>query len=113
MNNGIIITVNLPGRLEGSVRHTETQTIKTDISPEGSRKPIWATKEITHTDRKQSDCYLKVNISEEVVDSWTGGKPPYHVKARDWQKYGRNKKIAAYVAEFDRGYGVDFSSIGE
>lgn len=110
-NNGLIITVYLPGRLEGSVRHTETQSFKTDISPVGAKRPVWGNVEIVHNDRRDSQCYLKVNISEEVLSQWLGGKPPYHVKSRDWQKYGKMKKIAAYVAEFDRGYGVEFSEV--
>lgn len=111
MNNGLVITVNLPGRIGSSVRHTETQTVRADISPAGSKRPIWGNKEIQHTDRGEQICYRKVNISPEVLEEWIGGKPPYHVKAHDWQKYNRARRIIAHVSSFDEGYGVEYSEI--
>ena len=111
MNNGLTITVDLLGRIGGSVRHTETQTIKTDISPEGSKRAILVDVEIKHVDKPMQICYRKINISPEVLDSWIGNKAPYFVKAQDWQRYDRTRKIIAHVATFDEGYGVDYSEI--
>ena len=110
-NNGLVITVNLPGRIGGSVRHTSSQTIKTDISSEGSKRAVFADVEINHTDRPMLGCYRKINISSEVLDSWLDNKPPYFVKPQDWQRYDRTRRIIAYIANFDEGYGVDYSEI--
>lgn len=110
MENGLTITVNLPGRIGGSVRHTETQAVKANVSTPG-KKAIWKDVDINHTDRPEQDAYLKINISPEVLQGWVGSKPPHPIKPRDWQKYSRNKKIAAYVADFDRGFGVTFDMV--
>ena len=47
----IIITTYFPGKIGGSVSHTETQAVKTDVSKVGSKKPIWAMMNILHSDR--------------------------------------------------------------
>lgn len=107
-NNGLVITVNLPGRIGGSVSHTSLQTIKSDISPAGSKKAVWGNVEINHVDRPIQECYRKINISSEVLESWVGNKPPYFVKANDWRNYSRDRKIVAHVASFDEGFGVDY-----
>lgn len=107
-NNGLVITVNLPGRIGGSVSHTSSQTVKVDVSSEGSKRAILVDANINHTDRPMQDCYRKINISPEVLESWVGNKAPYFVKPQDWQRYDRARKIIAHVSTFDEGFGVDY-----
>ena len=105
----MIITVNLPGKYKGSVRHTETQTVRTDISKPGAKKILLGDVNIVHNDRVESECYRKVEISAQVLSEWVNGKPPYFEKPRDWQRYTDAKKIAAYASLFDEGYGVEYA----
>lgn len=105
MNNGIIITVNLPGRLEGRVSHTETQTVRVQKQKPGQR-PYWTNKTILHSDRKETTCYKRTRINEETVNDWVTGSAPFWIRPRDWTRLTRNQKIEAYVVRFDEGYGV-------
>ena len=107
-NNGLVITVNLTGRIGGSVSHTSSQTVKVDVSSEGSKRAILVDAEINHTDRPTHNCYRKINISPEVLDSWIVNKAPYFVKPQDWQRYDRTRKIIAHVSTFEEGFGVDY-----
>ena len=111
MNNGIIITINLQGRIGGSVAHTETQSMKVNVTTDPKR-PLFITKDILHNDRPEHTCYKRVRIQGEVVDSWVNGSSPSFVDAKVWRKLNRPiDKIKLYVATFDEGYGVEFEEV--
>lgn len=111
MDNGIIITVNLPGRINRSVRHTQKQTVKIDISEVGARKPIWVSRKIKHTDRGDQKCYKKVRISGELIHEWTSNTVPFWSNKREWSKLSKKQRIISYVARYDEGFGVTFEEV--
>lgn len=111
MNNGIIITIVLPGKIGGSVSHTEKQTMKVEVSKIGSKKPIWINKEILHSDRTYQECYKKINISGEVVNDWMSDTVPFWSSKKDWASMSANQRLISYIARFDEGYGVSVESI--
>lgn len=111
MNNGIIITTFLPGRIGGSVRHTETQTIKYDSSEIGAKKPLWISVKITHTDRPRQSCYEKLHISEEVVKSWISDTIPFWSSKKEWLRMSKEQRLVSYVSRFDEGFGVTFEEL--
>ena len=109
MNNGLVITIKLLGRINGSVRHTETQTIRTSTTVKGKKQ--FENVKILHTDRGNQECVQKINISPEVVDFWTSNSNPFWVNTRDWKRMNKNQRIESYVARFDEGYGVSFELV--
>lgn len=102
MNKDIVITVNLLGRIKGSVSHTGTQAIR-----RSDRKTV----EIFHTDRGDQECYKRIPVASEVVDFWVSGSAPSFLPARDWRRMTRKQKLDAHVSRFDEGYGVAYEEI--
>lgn len=111
MDNGIIITINLPGRIAGSVRHTETQAVKLDISNLGAKKPTWVTRKIVHTDRGDQKCYKKLRVSGELVHEWTSNTVPFWENKKDWSKMSKQQRLVSYIVRFDEGFGVTFEVV--
>lgn len=111
MNNGIIITTFLPGKIGGSVSHTEKQTIKVDASEVGSKKPLWVSKEITHTDRSEQPCYKKLRVHEKIVQEWISNTVPFWHNKKEWFKMNKNQRLVSYVMRFDEGFGVIFEEV--
>ena len=111
MENGIVITTILQGKIGGSVSHTETQTVSVDISELGSKKPVWVSRQITHSDRGEQKCYSRLRISEKIVKEWISDNPPFWANKREWSKMNRNQRLASYVVRFDEGFGVTFEEI--
>lgn len=111
MKNGIIITTYLPGRIGGSVSHTETQAVKIDVSNIGSKKPIWATVDILHNDRPLQKAYRKTRISGELVEEWISGTVPSWSTKKEWSKFTKQQRLISYVSRYDEGYGVTFEEI--
>jgi predicted type IV restriction endonuclease len=109
--NGIIITINLPGRIGGSVSHTSTQAMTIEVFKSGNSKPVRITREILHTDRSYQVCYKKTQISEEVVNSWISNTIPEWSNKKDWSKMSSKQRLVSYVSRFDEGYGVNFEEL--
>lgn len=111
MKNGIIITTYFPGKIGGSVSHTEKQAVRTDLSKVGSKKPIWATVNILHSDRPLQKAYRKTKISGELIEEWTSGTVPFWSNKKEWSKFTKQQRLISYVSRYDEGYGVTFEEI--
>lgn len=109
MENGIILTINLPGRIGGSVRHTETQTVKVQVIHKG--KVIWVSRKIVHNDRGEQNCVKKTWISAEVVNDWMSDSIPSFSNKKEWAKLTKQQRLVEYVSRFDEGYGISVESI--
>lgn len=111
MNNGIIITIDLPGKIGSSVSHTEKQTVRLDVAKIGSKKPVWINKQILHSDRPYQKCYKKINISSDVIQEWVSDTVPFWSTKKEWSGLSENQRLASYIVRFDEGYGVSFEFI--
>ena len=111
MKNGIIITTYLLGRIGGSVSHTETQAVRTDVSKVNSKKPIWASVDILHSDRPIQKAYRRTRISGELVEEWTSGTVPFWSNKREWSKFTKQQRLVSYVNRYDEGHGVTLEEI--
>lgn len=111
MDNGIIITTFLQGKIGGSVRHTETQTIRFDNSELGSNKPMWINKKIIHNDRSEQKCYKKLKISPEIVSGWVSNTIPFWSDKKEWSRMNTSQRLLSYVNRFDEGFGVIYEEI--
>lgn len=107
MDSGILITVNLLGKIGPRVKHTTKQVYSVDVSPLGG-KPEFMTRKIKHTNRVNLPATRKLNISPEVVQYWQSSECPFWAKPHIWKKLSKNQRVAAYVATFDEGYGVNY-----
>jgi hypothetical protein len=108
MELAIVVTVNLPGVLNGRVKHTTKQTGTVNISPVGSKNPEWITRKIKHTDRTPVPCVRIVPIAGEIVTAWVKNDAPYWIKPQLWRIMNKKQKIQIHVSRFDEGYGVSF-----
>ena len=103
MNNGIVLIVNLVGRLGANVvreqdiqvRHGESLLIK----------------HITYLGREESKCVRKTNISGEVVNGWIGGKSPFFIKEFIWKNMSKPQRLKAWAERFDEGFGVAYQEL--
>lgn len=102
MTNNIVITINLLGRINGSVSHTETQAVLDD-----SRKKVT----ILHNDRGDQSCYKRTSIHSSIVQQWVFGPVPFFSTARDWKRLNQTQRIKAYVDRFDEGFGVSYELV--
>ena len=101
--NGIILIVNLPGKLGQSVVKTEPVKVRN-----GEHVLI---KNIEFLGREEQKCVRKTNISEEVVNGWTSNKAPNFVKDFLWRNMSKPQRLKAWVERFDEGYGVSFQEL--
>ena len=108
--NGVIININLKGRLEGSVKHVDTEKVRVNVSEIG-QKPFYKYVEINHTSRKDSPCVKKCSIDQDTVSFWTSDVVPVWSDQKTWKKLTKEQKLAKYVERFDEGYGVSFEYI--
>ena len=108
MNNSISITVFLNGQLEGCVKSVDKQPYSIELS-----KGNVLTRQILHTDRKQTSCIRMFNVSGNVVNGWVSDECPYWEKPSNWKKMSKEKKLWSYVKTFDEGFGVDFEEIND
>jgi len=111
MDNGIIITTFLQGKIGGSVRHTETQTIRFDNSEVGASKPMWINRKIIHNDRPEQKCYKKLKISSELVADWVSSNVPFWSNKKEWSRMNTTQRLSSYVSRFDEGFGVNYEEI--
>lgn len=103
MVNGIILTVNLQGKLGSQKRVIElVETRKGDAI---------ITKKIDRIVREPLPCVRKTNISGEVVSAWISGRAPFFVKEFIWKNMSKKQRLAAYIQRFDEGLGVNFQEL--
>lgn len=107
MDSGIVITVNLPGKIGPRVKHTTKQVYTADVTPLGG-KPEHMTRKIKHTNRVNLPAARKINISGEVVQFWQNSDCPFWARPHVWKKLNKTQKLQAYVATFDEGYGATY-----
>lgn len=103
MNNGIVLTVNLVGRLGANVIREQ------DIQVRHGESLL--TKHITYLGKEEAKCVRKTNISEEVIKGWIGNKSPFFIKEFIWKNMSKTQRLKAWVERFDEGYGVNFQEL--
>lgn len=108
--NGIIININLKGRLEGPVKHVDTEIVRANVA-EINQKSFYKDVEINHTSRKESPCIKKCTIDEDTVSFWTSDVVPIWSDQKTWKRLTKDQKLSKYVERFDEGYGVSFEYI--
>lgn len=103
MNNGIVLTVNLVGRLGAD--EIKTEAVK---SRNGE---VVLIKNISFKGKYPTKCVRKTNISGEVVDSWIGSKAPFFIKDFIWKNMSKPQRLKAWIERFDEGYGVNYQEL--
>lgn len=105
--NSIVISVNLPGELEGNVKHLSIQSYSVKVFTK-DQKHLLITKDILHTDRKPTKCTRIINIPSAVVSSWIKSECPFWIYPKIWKVLSKEQKISTYVSRFDEGHGVSY-----
>lgn len=102
INTGIIITVNLLGRIKPG---TYTGAPRKFISETG--------KETSHRDAVVGSCNRKINISREaVIAAQEDSKFPINnVSPGRWKKMLATERFIVFLNSFDEGYGVSYIAI--
>lgn len=103
MNNGIVLTVNLVGRLGANVIREQDIQIRHGES--------LLTKHITYLGKEETKCVRKTNISEEVIKGWIGNKSPFFIKDFLWKNMSKTQRLKAWVERFDEGFGVNYQEL--
>ena len=103
MHNGIVLIVNLQGRLGKATKKQEVVNVR--------RGEIVLVKTITYLGREESKCVRKTNISGEIVNGWIGGKAPHFIKEFIWKNMSKPQRLKAWVERFDEGYGVAYQEL--
>ena len=111
MDNGIIIIINLQGKIDKSVAHTSRQSWSYSYTDTKTGKTKTETRQILHTDRGNQQCYKRLNVSQSIVDDWINGKCPSFVPQKIWKSINPTKKLLAYVTRFDEGFGVTYEEV--
>lgn len=108
MEAGILLTINLQGRVIGCVKHTTKQVVTVDVTPIGAKHQELMTRKIKHTDRVASICTKKLRISSDVVLGWQNGECPHWVKPTVWKNMNKKQKLESHLSRFDEGYGISY-----
>ena len=103
MHNGIVLIVNLVGRLGKAIEKQEVVNVR--------KGEIVLAKTITYLGREESKCVRKTNISGEVVDGWISGKAPHFIKEFLWKNMSKPQRLKAWVERFDEGFGVSYQEL--
>ena len=103
MNNGIVLTVNLVGKLGANVIREQEIQVRHGES--------LLTKHITYLGKEETKCVRKTNISEEVIKGWIGNKSPFFVKEFIWKNMSKTQRLKAWVERFDEGFGVSYQEL--
>lgn len=111
MGSGIVLTINLKGRISGPVKHTDKQIVTVDIAPLGAKYPEIVSRKIRHNDRIPTSCSRRLKISEEVVETWLHADCPHWEKPHQWKAMTRPQKIQSYLKSFDEGYGINYEFV--
>ena len=98
MHNGIVLTVNLTGKLSKVVEKQEVVNVR--------KGEIVLAKTINYKAKEEQKCVRKTNISGEVISEWVGKKAPFFVKEFLWKNMSRPQRLKAWVERFDEGFGV-------
>jgi hypothetical protein len=101
--NGIILTVNLQGRLSNPVEKEASVSIRNGA--------MLLSKTIKYKGKEESKCVRKTNISEEVVNAWIGSKSPFFIKDFLWKNMSKTQRLRAWVDRFDEGFGVSYQEL--
>lgn len=105
--DGILITVNLPGKLGSRVKHTTKQNYTITVTDKNDRTEAM-TRSILHTNRELQSCTREMNISPMVIELWKKAPCPSWANPKTWKKLSGDQKIASFVSSFDIGYGVKY-----
>ena len=103
MNNGIVLIVNLQGRLG------KTITKEQDIQVRHGEALL--TKHIAYSGKEEQKCVRKTNISSEVISEWVGKKAPFFIKEFLWKNMSKPQRLKAWVERFDEGFGVSYQEL--
>ena len=103
MSNGIILIVNLQGRLGKTIDKQEVVNVR--------KGEIVLAKTINFKAKEETNCVRKTNISEEVVNSWISGKRPSFIKEFIWKNMSKPQRLKAWVERIDEGFGVSFQEL--
>jgi len=103
MSNGIVLTVNLQGRLGKTTEKQEVVNVR--------KGEIILTKTINYKAKEECKCVRKTNISGEVIDSWIKGKAPHFIKEFIWKNMSKTQRLKAWVERFDEGFGVSYQEL--
>ena len=103
MHNGIVLIVNLVGRLCKAIEKQEVVNVR--------KGEIVLVKTIIYFGREESKCVRKTNISGEVVDNWISGKAPNFIKEFIWKNMSKPQRLKAWVERFDEGFGVNYQEL--
>ena len=103
MNNGIVLTVNLVGRLGSPIGKEEDVNVR--------HGEYLLTKHIAYLGKEESKCVRKTNISEEVVNGWVGSKSPFFIKEFIWKNMSKPQRLKAWIERFDEGFGVSYQEL--
>lgn len=126
MNNGIILIVNLQGKLGKKESNSSSRKIQRKIAASPYESAvlnkkgaishyITPAKHFTATNNfkasEEQKCVRKTNISEDVVSGWVSGKAPHFVKDFIWKNMSKPQRLKAWVKRFDEGFGVSFQEL--
>jgi hypothetical protein len=103
MSNGIVLTVNLVGKLGKSIIKEE--------NVQNRHGELLITKHIAYLGKEESKCVRKTNIAGEVVDGWIGGKSPFFIKEFIWKNMSKPQRLKAWIERFDEGFGVQYQEL--
>jgi hypothetical protein len=103
MNNGIVLTVNLVGKLGATIAKEQDIQVR--------HGELLMTKHIIYLGKEESKCVRKTNISGEVVDGWIGSKSPFFIKEFIWKNMSKPQRLKAWVERFDEGFGVNYQEL--
>lgn len=103
MNNGIVLTVNLVGRLGKTLIKEEVVSIR--------KGEVVLSKTIEFNGKEEQKCVRKTNISEEVIKGWVGSKSPFFIKDFIWKNMSKTQRLKAWIERFDEGYGVSYQEL--
>ena len=103
MHNGIVLTVNLVGRLGKAIEKQEVVNVR--------KGEIVLAKTISYKSKEEQKCVRKTNISGEVVDGWISGKAPNFIKEFIWKNMSKPQRLKAWVERFNEGYGVNYQEL--
>lgn len=113
--NGINVSVNLVGIIEGPKKHNTLQVLETFASVTDKGKPCpthKVTKMCKHSNRENKPATRKFQISEEILEYWNVTlSPNFKGNDKEWKKLGVVQKVNFWVNTFDEGNGVSWEAL--
>lgn len=103
MSNGIVLTVNLVGRLGKNIIKEE------DVQQRHGETLL--TKHIAYSGKEESKCVRKINISEDVVNGWVDNKSPFFIKESLWKNMTKAQRLNVQIERFNEGFGVSYQEL--